>query len=94
VGADAVGDEWFVNKVGTAAICALAIQSGVPVYVLAGRDRRVSGREFERLTSREGLGLEIQPGALRGVTVRNPYFERISVRLASQFVSDGGVQMI
>jgi len=38
VGADAVGDEWFVNKVGTAAICALAIQSGVPVYVLAGRD--------------------------------------------------------
>ena len=94
VGADAVGDEWFVNKVGTAAICALAIQSGVLVYVLAGRDRRVSGREFERLTSREGLALEIQPGALRGVTVRNPYFERIPVRLASQFVSDGGVQMI
>ena len=39
VGADAIGPHWFVNKTGTRQLAAAATHAGVPVYVLAARDK-------------------------------------------------------
>ena len=49
IGADAVGPDAFVNKVGSAALCAIASTIGVPVYVLAGREKLLTAGEFAEL---------------------------------------------
>ena len=90
VGADAVGPDAFINKVGTAAVSALAAAVGIPVYVLCGRERIVSGAVFEDLRSVEGSAAEVWPGSPPGITVRNPYFERISLGLTAMLITDGG----
>jgi translation initiation factor 2B subunit (eIF-2B alpha/beta/delta family) len=90
VGADAVGPDAFINKVGTAAVSALAAAAGIPVYVLCGRERIVSRAVFEDLRSVEGSAAEVWPGSPPGLTVRNPYFERISLDLTAMLITDGG----
>jgi translation initiation factor 2B subunit (eIF-2B alpha/beta/delta family) len=90
VGADAVCPDFFVNKVGTGALCALASALGVPVYALAGREKVLSASDAARLVLVEGSpGLLIEsPPA--GVVVRNPYFERVPLSLLSLVITDGG----
>src|SRR5436190_1738139 len=41
-GADAVAPEWFLNKSGTRMLAAAAGQQGLPVHVIATRDKFVS----------------------------------------------------
>jgi translation initiation factor 2B subunit (eIF-2B alpha/beta/delta family) len=90
VGADALGPEQFVNKVGTAALCAHASGSGVPVYVLAGREKVLPAAVFDALPLRSGATEEVWPDSPPGLHLENPYFERISWRLASMLVTDRG----
>src|SRR6185503_878188 len=45
VGADAIAATWFLNKTGTRMLAAAATQQGVPVYVVASRDK-FAGREL------------------------------------------------
>ena len=91
VGADALGGGAFINKVGTAAICALAAASGVPAYVLAGREKILPDDVFRALTPKGGSPNEIwrDPGA--GIQVRNPYFEVIPLSIVAAVVTDAGV---
>ncbi|MEO7272408.1 MAG: hypothetical protein ABIX28_14600 [Vicinamibacterales bacterium] len=90
IGADAVGPDAFVNKVGSAALCALANSAGVPVYVLVGREKILTANEFERLSGpdRPAPG----PPSVFPVTLRleNPTFERVQRHLVSQIITDAG----
>ena len=54
LGADAVAPEWFLNKAGTRMLAAAAAQQGVPVQVMATRDKFVSHAVGGRLAMREG----------------------------------------
>jgi methylthioribose-1-phosphate isomerase len=91
VGADAVGPEWFQNKTGTRMLAATAVERGIPLYVLASRDKFVPREIATRLEGREGAAVEVWPGAPVGITVRNPYFEAIPLHLVAALITDFGV---
>jgi translation initiation factor 2B subunit (eIF-2B alpha/beta/delta family) len=88
VGADALGPAEFVNKVGTAAVCAHASGAGVPVYVLAGREKVLPAAVFAALPLRSGATEEVWPDRPPNLQLKNPYFERIPWRLVSMVVTD------
>ena len=90
-GADAVGPDAFMNKVGSSALAALAAAEGVPTYVLAGREKFVPASIFASLTTTRGSGADIWPAAPPGVSLSNPYFESIRSSSVSAFVTDAGV---
>jgi ribose 1,5-bisphosphate isomerase len=90
VGADAIGPSSFINKVGTAALCALAGSTGVPVYVLAGREKILDASEFNSLSLKEADAAEVWAGTHPGVLVCNSYFEAIPRELVSTMVTDAG----
>lgn len=91
VGADAVAPAWVMNKSGTFMLAAAAALRGVPVYVLATRDKFVAEPIAQRLVIRDERPEEIWETAPDGVEVRNPYFERIPADLVSAVVTDVGV---
>jgi translation initiation factor eIF-2B subunit delta len=91
VGADAVAPASFLNKSGTWMLAAAAAQRGVPVYVLATRDKFVSHAVNARLAVPEGAPEEIWPSPPPGVEVRNPYFESTPLDLVTGVVSDIGL---
>jgi translation initiation factor 2B subunit (eIF-2B alpha/beta/delta family) len=91
VGADAVAPEWFLNKIGTCMLAAAAGQQGVPVHVMATRDKFVSHAVGSRRIAREGAAAEIWESAPAGVVVRNPYFESIPLELVASLITDTGV---
>lgn len=88
VGADAVGPDEFVNKVGTGALCALAQSYGVPVFVLAGREKILGADDFAALELSGGPPAEVWADPPPDVTVQNPYFELISLRYVSALITD------
>jgi hypothetical protein len=90
-GADAVAPEWFLNKSGTRMLAAAAGQQGVPVYVMATRDKFVSHAVGSRLIVREGAAAEVWESPPSGVIVRNPYFESIPLELVASLITDTGV---
>ena len=89
VGADAVARDGFINKVGTAALCALARFHGVPVVVLAGREKVLPQSVFDTLSSPGGPAGDVAAD-LTGIRVETPYFERVPSELLVQLVTDGG----
>jgi translation initiation factor 2B subunit (eIF-2B alpha/beta/delta family) len=91
VGADAVGPDRFINKVGTGALCALAGVVGVPVYVLAGREKVLTGEDFTALERGGGSPDEVWSDAPAGVVALNPYFEEVPLSLASALITDSGI---
>jgi translation initiation factor eIF-2B subunit delta len=91
LGADAFGPDRFVNKTGTRMLAAAATLSGVPLYVLATRDKFVTGAIADRLQIRDERPDEIWPQPPPGVEVHNRYFEATPVDLVSGIVTDAGV---
>lgn len=91
IGADAVAPEWFLNKNATRMLAAAASQQGVPVYILATRDKFVSHAVGGRLIMREGAAAEVWESPPAGVAVRNPYFESIPLDLVASLITDMGV---
>jgi translation initiation factor 2B subunit (eIF-2B alpha/beta/delta family) len=91
LGADAVSPDWFLNKSGSRMLTAAAAQLGLPVYVLASRDKFASRDLAVHLTNRDGGASEIWPDAPDGVIVANPYFEQTPLDLITAVISDLGV---
>jgi ribose 1,5-bisphosphate isomerase len=91
VGADAITPSWFLNKVGTLALATAASLNGVPVVVLATRDKFLPPPFFAGLPVADGDAREVWADAPEGVLVRNPYFERVPLDLVSVIVTDAGV---
>jgi translation initiation factor 2B subunit (eIF-2B alpha/beta/delta family) len=91
VGADAIAATWFLNKTGTRMLAAAATQQGVPVYVVASRDKFVGREMAERLVIRSGEPAEVWDSPPQGVDVRNPYFELIPLDLVTAVISDVGI---
>ena len=88
VGADAITSTAFINKVGTGGLAALGRIRGIPVFVLAGREKILPSDAFERLTPHEGdiSATPSGPFLLR----RSPSFERIPSSVVTAFVTDVG----
>lgn len=90
LGADAVSENDFTNKVGTYALALAAKEAGVPVYVAALLDKFISegarGRP-NRVWDADELLADPPPG----VTVENRYFERIPLSLVNGIVTEEGV---
>jgi translation initiation factor 2B subunit (eIF-2B alpha/beta/delta family) len=91
VGADAIAATWFLNKAGTRMLAAAATQQGVPVYVVASRDKFVGHDLAARLVIRSGEPAEVWDSPPEGVDVRNPYFELIPLDLVTAVISDAGI---
>jgi translation initiation factor 2B subunit (eIF-2B alpha/beta/delta family) len=90
VGADALAGTAFINKVGTAALCALARALGISVYVLAGSEKILPERVFQTLPLRDVTDeLDDSP-----YVRRTPLFERIPAGLVSHVVTDRAVTVI
>ena len=91
VGADAVGPDWFLNKTGTRMLAALAATEGVPVYVVASRDKFVGRAIASRLAIPQKPPAEVWDNAPAGVEVRNLYFEPTPLDLVTSVITDVGV---
>jgi len=91
VGADAIAPTWFLNKTGTRMLAAAATHQGVPVYVVASRDKFVGRDLAERLVIRSGEPAEVWDSPPEGVDVRNPLFELIPLDLVTAVISDVGI---
>jgi len=91
VGADAIGANAFINKVGTSGLCALAAASGVPAYVLAGREKILPDDVFSSITLRPGSPHEVAKDLSAGVHPRNPYFEVIPLTFVAGVITEVGV---
>lgn len=91
VGADAVAPEWCLNKSGTRLVAAAASQQGIPVYIVATRDKFVGHAVAARLVMREGAPAEIWESPPAGVSIRNPYFEPTPLELVTSLITDVGV---
>jgi translation initiation factor 2B subunit (eIF-2B alpha/beta/delta family) len=90
-GADAITPAWFLNKVGTSQLAAAASLKGIPVFVLATRDKFVPPQLSDLLSIRNHDPSEVWDGAPAGVTVRNLYFERVPLDLVSAVITDAGL---
>jgi len=91
VGADAVSSEWVLNKCGTSALAASCAARGIPVYVIASRDKFLAPALAPLVRIVEHPAAEVWEGAPSGVTVRNAYFERIPLEWVTSIVTDAGV---
>ena len=92
VGADAVTPRWFINKCGTGQFVSSssATLSGVPAYVVAGREKFVGSTLAARLIPSGGPPEEVWDAPPQGVAVANPYFEKVPLEAAAMFVTDVG----
>ena len=88
--ADAIAAAWFLNKSGTRMLAAAAGQRGVPVYVLAGREKFTAPDVAARLELRSGTAVEVWSDPPLGIAIKNPYFERIPLELVAAIISDVG----
>ena len=91
VGADSVlYDGSFVNKVGTRTVALAARDQGVPFYVVC------STSKFN-VMNYLGRGVELEEkdpsevAEIKGVNVRNPYFEVVPGRLVTGIITEMGV---
>jgi len=94
VGADAVTPAWFLNKCGTWQLAAAAGFAGAAVYVLATRDKFVDLPVGDALRIGEHDPREVWDAAPAGVTVCNPYFERVALGLVTALITDAGIQVV
>lgn len=90
VGADAVSENDFVNKVGTYALALAASEAGVPVYVATLTDKLIPEGVRGR-PDRVWEPGEVLKEAPPGVTVENRYFERVPLSLVRGIVTEGGI---
>lgn len=89
VGADAIRQETFTNKVGTGALALAARELGIPLYVVAERSKFLP-QSVGRRPRKEDPG-EIWPDAPPGVEVVNYYFEETPLELVTGVVTETGI---
>lgn len=88
VGADAVGPDELLNKVGTRALAAAARERDLPVLVLADRAKIVPRELFDLLELPAAPTEELDPPP--GVPALSFYFERIPLDLVTEVVTEDG----
>jgi translation initiation factor 2B subunit (eIF-2B alpha/beta/delta family) len=91
VGADAVSSEWVLNKCGTSALAASCAARGIPVYVVASREKFLAPALAPLVRIAEHPAAEVWESAPPGVTVRNLYFEKVPLDWVTAIVTDAGV---
>lgn len=91
VGADAVAAGWFLNKTGTGQLCAAAQLSGVPAFVVAGREKCVAAELASRLRLGEDDPATLWRDPPPGVRVANALFERVAIDRVAGVVTDTGL---
>ena len=89
IGADSVGDEGVVNKIGSTALAQAADLAGVPVYVLADETKMLPVG-FPQILDDDRPGVEVWD-APAGVEVWNRYFEVTPMKLVTAIVTETGV---
>ena len=90
VGADAVSEGDFVNKVGTYPLALAAKEAGVPVYVAALLDKFIAEGARGR-PDRVWDPSEVMAAPPPGVTVENRYFERVPLSLVEGIITEEGI---
>jgi translation initiation factor eIF-2B subunit delta len=88
MGADAVTGTHWINKVGSLGVAAAASLQGVPVYVVAGRDKFVPRVLAPRLRLPVAASDEVWPDRFSNVRVENRYFEPTPAELATLVLTD------
>jgi len=89
LGADAITPEYFVNKIGSLALCLLAREHDVPVLVLAD-EFRLTGKNKIRRKQVNHPSDEIIPQPAP-YAVDNRYFDFISMKLVKSVIFDGRI---
>jgi translation initiation factor 2B subunit (eIF-2B alpha/beta/delta family) len=90
VGADAVTPGWMLNKTGTSMLAAAAARLGVPIYVVAARDKFMDPRAARLLRIVEHDPRAVWDEAPAGVVVRNAWFERVPGDLLTGVITEAG----
>ena len=90
VGADAVSENDFVNKVGTYPLVLAAREAGVPVYVAALLDKFIPEGARGR-PDRVWDPDEVLRTPPPGVTVENRYFERVPLSMVEGIITQDGI---
>lgn len=88
MGADSLGDDGIVNKIGSVGLARGAQEHGVPVWVAADRSKWLPPG-FPQPVDDDRPADEVWRGA-RGVKVWNRYFELLPASLVDRIVSDSG----
>lgn len=91
LGADAIGPHAALNKVGSEMLAQAAYARGVPVYLVASRDKFTTPALWSCLSIRDGAPDEVWPEAPPRVRVRNPYFEEVSLSVVTGLLTDLGL---
>ncbi|MEO7000993.1 MAG: hypothetical protein ABI068_04225 [Ktedonobacterales bacterium] len=90
IGADSVrADGAVVNKIGSYALALMAGDQRIPVYALC-ETLKIAAPSFP-LTFEEMDVRELLPEPVVGVTVHNPYFERVPARLINGVITEVGM---
>jgi translation initiation factor 2B subunit (eIF-2B alpha/beta/delta family) len=90
MGADAVfGDRW-INKVGSFGLAAAASLRGVPVYVIAARDKFVPTALAPYVTVSLHQDEDVWPDHPPHILTRNLYFEAVPAELATLILAEAG----
>ena len=90
VGADAIAESFWINKTGTHGLVSVANRLGVPVYVVASRDKAMPAALAARWRLPEADRAEVWPDAPGHIEVLNRYFEPIPAELVTLFLTDAG----
>ena len=90
LGADAISENDFVNKVGTYPLALAAKEAGVPIYVAALTDKFIAEGARGRPDRVWDPG-EVLATPTPGVTVENRYFECIPLSLVEGIVTEEGI---
>lgn len=88
LGADSVGDEGIVNKIGSRAVAGAAAEAGVPVFVVTDRSKFLPPG-VPGVPAPDRPGEEVSPPS-PGLRIWNRYFEPIPLELVSAVVTREG----
>lgn len=97
LGADAVLNELFINKIGTSCLCQASYKSKLPVFVVADTRKYISdsieNQEIIQslLNEDSKSSSEILDEKVENIQVLNYYFENISSKLISGFINERGI---
>lgn len=90
MGADAVLEDRWINKVGSFGLAAGAALRGVPVYVVSARDKFAPVMLATHLEPAQQDPDEVWPEPPSPILARNLYFEPVPSDLATLFLTDAG----
>lgn len=93
LGADCVTGKFFVNKIGSYALCLLAREKKVPVYVACEKRKFIPERFRIKCKPIGGGGSisEVYKRKIKNVKIENPYFENVRISLCKRIITEEGI---